>query len=89
LRDRDTEVFDFVKFFNEEIGPYAAHLSEKYGRDYNFKAEGKEEALVSAYSNSFFIRSNSSLVTSPLAYRFFRMSKGVSCACPVAFFLEV
>jgi hypothetical protein len=48
FRDRDTEVLDVVKFFNGKIGPYAAHLSEKYGHDYKFKAAGKKEAIVSA-----------------------------------------
>ena len=52
MRDCDTEVFDVVKFFNEEIGPYAAHSSKKRGCNYNtVHNEGKgisEEQMAAA-----------------------------------------
>ena len=48
----NTEVFEVVKFFNEEISPYAAHFSEKCGCNYiNVHNEGKgisEEQIAAA-----------------------------------------
>jgi hypothetical protein len=48
----DTEIFDVVKFFNEGIGPYAAHLSEKYECAYKLQNTSTFQAVHTAVAGN-------------------------------------